>query len=194
LTNSLAGSSVSIAGRTLPLLYAGPNQVNAMIPYDLPINATHQVIVQRGTAISIPQPVGVISSQSGIFTQDLSGKGAGIIVRVTADGAQSVVSTDNPAHAFEALVIYCAGLGDVSPRQVAGQQATFSPLSQTIDPVTVTIGGLDAPVAFAGVTPGFTGLYQVNAYVPSGVTPGDNVPLVITQSGRSSPPVSISVR
>jgi uncharacterized protein (TIGR03437 family) len=194
LTNSLAGSSVSIAGRTLPLLYAGPNQVNAMIPYDLPINATHQVIVQRGTAISIPQPVGVISSQSGIFTQDLSGKGAGIIVRVTADGTQSVVSTDNPAHAFEALVIYCAGLGDVSPRQVAGQQATFSPLSQTIDPVTVTIGGLDAPVAFAGVTPGFTGLYQVNAYVPSGVTPGDNVPLVITQAGRTSPPVSISVR
>jgi uncharacterized protein (TIGR03437 family) len=194
LTNSLAGTSVTIAGRTLPLLYAGPNQVNAMIPYDLPINATQQVVVQRGTAVSIPQPIGVLSSQSGVFTKDLSGQGAGIIVRVTADGTQSIVTPDNPTQAYEVLVIYCAGLGDVNPRQVAGQQVTVSPLSQTIDAVTVTIGGLDAPVAFAGLTPGFTGLYQVNAYVPVGVAPGDNVPLIITQAGRSSPPVSISVR
>ena len=47
---------------------------------------------------------------------------------------------------------------------------------------------------FAGLTPGFTGLYQVNAYVPVGVAPGDNVPLVITQGDRSSPAVSIAVR
>jgi len=165
-----------------------------MIPFDLPINATHQVVVQRGTAISSPEAIGVVSSQSGVFTKDLSGQGAGIVVRVAADGTQSVVSADNPAHAYEALVIYCAGLGDVSPRQIAGQQATFSPLSQTLDSVTVTIGGIDAPVFFAGLTPGFTGLYQVNAYVPTGVAPGGNVQLIITQAGRTSPPVLISVR
>src|SRR5262249_30297969 len=113
----------------------------------------------------------------------LTGKGAGIVVRVTNDGAQSVVSTSNPTHVFEALVIYCAGLGDVDPRQIAGQQASFSPLSQTIDTVKVTIGGLDAPVVFAGLTPGFTGPCQVNSYVPVGVAPGDNVPLIITQAG-----------
>jgi uncharacterized protein (TIGR03437 family) len=194
LTNTLSGTTVTIAGRSLPLLFAGPNQVNAMIPYDLPINATHQLVVQRGTAISIPQPVSVLSSQSGVFTKDLTGNGAGIVVRATADGTEAVVSTDNPAHVFDALVIYCAGLGDVDPRQIAGQQATFAPLSQTIDTVKVTIGGIDAPVVFAGLTPGFTGLYQVNAYVPVGVTPGDNVPLIITQAGRTSPPVSIAVR
>ncbi len=194
LTNTLGGTTVSIAGRSLPLLFAGANQVNAMIPYDLPINALHQVVVQRGTALSNPETVGVLSSQSGVFTKDLTGKGAGIVVRVTADGTQSVVGTDNPAHAYDALVIYCAGLGDVDPRQIAGQQATFSPLSQTLDGVKVTIGGVDAPVIFAGLTPGFAGLYQVNSYVPVGVTPGDNVQLVITQAGRTSPPVLISVK
>ena len=194
LTTTLAGTIVTIAGRALPLLFAGANQVNAMIPFDLPINATHQVVVQRGTAISNPEAVGVVSSQSGVFTKDLSGQGVGIVVRVAADGTQSVVSTDNPAHAYEAVVIYCAGLGDVSPRQIAGQQAGFSPLSQTLDSVTATIGGIDAPVFFAGLTPGFTGLYQVNAYVPTGVAPGGNVQLIITQAGRTSPPVLISVR
>jgi hypothetical protein len=109
LISTLGGTTVTIAGRSLPLLYTGPDQVNAMIPYDLPINAAHQAIVQRGTAISIPQPIGVLSSQAGVFTKDLTGKGAGIAVRVTADGTQSVVSTDDPTHVYEALVIYCVG-------------------------------------------------------------------------------------
>ena len=191
---TLGVTTVTIAGRKLPLLYIGPAQMNAMIPFDLPINATHQVVVQRGTAISIPEPIGVVSSQSGVFTRDLTGKGAGIVVRVTSDGKQALVGTDNPAHAFDALVIYCSGLGDVDPQQIAGSAAPPTPLSRALDTVKVTIGGIDAPLIFAGLTPGFTGLYQINAYVPVGVTPGDNVPLIITQAGRSSPPVTISVR
>jgi uncharacterized protein (TIGR03437 family) len=191
---TLNNTTVTIAGRRIPLLYTGPNQVNAMIPFDLPINASHQVVVQRGTAISIPEPIGVIASQSGIFTRDLTGKGAAIVVKVASDGTQSLVGPDNPARAYDPLVIYCEGLGDVDPQQIAGSPVPISPLSRVLDPVSVTVGGLSTPVDFAGLTPGFTGLYQVNSYVPSGVTPGDNVPLVITQSGRSSPPVSVSVR
>jgi uncharacterized protein (TIGR03437 family) len=194
LTNTLGNTTVTVAGRTLPLLYAGSTQVNAMIPFDLPINATHQLVVQRGTAISVPQPVSVLSSESGVFTSNLTGTGAGIVVRVTPDGSQSVVSTDNPAQAGDGLVIYCAGLGDVSPRQLAGHAVPFTPLSTTLDSVQVTIGGVQVPPFFAGLTPGFTGLYQVNVIVPAGLTPGDNVPLVISQAGRSSPPVSLSVR
>jgi hypothetical protein len=111
-----------------------------------------------------------------------------------AGRTQSVVGSGNPAHSGDALVIYCDGLGDVDPRQIAGSETPFMPLSQTLETVTVTIGGVDAPVFFAGLTPGFTGLYQVNAFVPAGMAPGDNVPLVITQSGRSSPAVMISIR
>jgi uncharacterized protein (TIGR03437 family) len=194
LADSLGATVVTIAGRRLPLIYAGPDQVNAMIPYDLPINATHQLVVQRGAAISLPQPVNVLASQSGVFTKNLTGQGLGIVVKVAADGTQSVAGPDNPVTAYDAIVIYCTGLGDVNPRQIAGQQVPFSPLSQTLDAVTVTIGGVDAPIFFAGVTPGFTGLYQINAYVPSGVTPGSAVPLVITQSDRVGPAVTIPVR
>jgi len=190
----LGQTSLSIAGRKLPLLFSGPTQLNALIPYDLPFNATHQVVVQRGTAISVPEPIGVLASQSGVFTKDLSGQGLGIIVKVASDGTQSIVGTENPAHAYEAIVIYCSGLGDVNPRQVSGAAASSAPVASVLDAPTVTIGGLDAPVFFAGLTPGFAGLYQVNAYVPSGVVPGNSVPLVITQSGRSSPAVAIAVQ
>ena len=50
---------------------------------------------------------------------------------------------------------------------------------------TVTIGGAPAPVAYAGLAPGFVGLYQVNAQVPTGLAAG-NQPVVITMNGIQS--------
>jgi adhesin/invasin len=60
--------------------------------------------------------------------------------------------------------------------------------------VSVTIGGVPAQVLFAGLTPGFAGLYQVNALVPAGVTPGSQVSIVITAAGQQSKTVTIAVR
>jgi uncharacterized protein (TIGR03437 family) len=56
------------------------------------------------------------------------------------------------------------------------------------------IGGLPATVSFAGLTPGLTGLYQVNAGVPENVTPGDAVPVILTVGGVKSNQVTMSVR
>jgi uncharacterized protein (TIGR03437 family) len=41
------------------------------------------------------------------------------------------------------------------------------------------IGGVPAQVLFSGLTPQFTGVNQVNIVVPSGVSPGNAVPLQI---------------
>jgi len=63
-----------------------------------------------------------------------------------------------------------------------------------VNEVGVTIGGQAAPVTFSGLTPGYAGLYQVNAVVPSGITTGDAVPVVLSVAGQTSPPVTIAVR
>lgn len=71
------------------------------------------------------------------------------------------------------------------------------PLSMTDNPVTVTIGDKPAEVSFSGLTPGFAGLYQINAVVPSGIVTGDEVPVVIRVAGQTSPvspPVTMAVR
>jgi uncharacterized protein (TIGR03437 family) len=64
----------------------------------------------------------------------------------------------------------------------------------TANPVTVTIGGLDAAVQFAGLAPGFAGLYQLNVVVPGGVAAGDAVPVVVSVAGQASPPVTLAVQ
>jgi len=59
--------------------------------------------------------------------------------------------------------------------------------------VTATIGGQNATVAFAGLAPQLT-VYQINLVVPPGVTPGSDVPVVLTQAGLQSVPVTVTIK
>ena len=178
----------------MPLLFTSQGQVNAMVPFDIAVNASQQVIVRRGNTYSVPEPVSVSHADPGAFTSDSSGKGAAIVVNVNADGTSYVVSPSSPARPGGVLVIYCTGLGAVQSAIEAGDPTPLSPLAQTTDPVTATIGGAQAQVLFAGLVPGFSGLYQVNAIVPSNVPVGDSVPLVLTAGGEPGPSVSIAIR
>ena len=71
--------------------------------------------------------------------------------------------------------------------------ASGNPLILTRAQPTVTIGGVEARVLFSGMAPGFVGLWQINAEVPSSVTSGPAVSLVISAGGVSSNTVTIAV-
>jgi uncharacterized protein (TIGR03437 family) len=192
----LGTTSVTIGGEPLPLYVVTAGQINAMLPFDLPVDTSLQVVVTRNNAMSAPQPVSLISSQPGVFTQSANGLGIGVVVIVHSDGSWVEVGGANSVTvtAGDTLVIYCTGLGDVTPRLVAGFPAPPSPVSQVIDTVTLTIGGVNVPVFFAGPTPGFTGLYQVNATVPAGIASNPQAPLVLSQGGRTSATVTIPMQ
>ena len=72
--------------------------------------------------------------------------------------------------------------------------ALATPLSYTLQNSTVTIGGVAANVVFSGLTPGFSGLYQLNALVPSGTPNGDDVALVFSAGGALSNTLLLSPR
>ena len=67
-------------------------------------------------------------------------------------------------------------------------------MSSTLTPPQLTIGGLSAPMSFAGLTPGFAGLYQVNTVVPSGVPTGAAVPVTLNIDGQTSPVTTIAIQ
>jgi len=187
LPPQLGNASVIIAGQIAPLQFVSPGQINALAPVGLTPNTIQQVIVQRGLTYSLPAPVDVAPAQPGTF---MSG-GFGIAVAYRSDGtAPFLVSPANPARAGDVLVVYCSGLGQTNPPAVDGQPAAGGP---TNDPVTATIGGQSAPVAYAGLVAGFVGLYQVNLTVPGGVPTGDSVPLTLSVSGQTSPPALLSI-
>jgi len=194
LPDQLATTSIVLGGARVPLVYASGNQINALVPYRLSTNTKYQIIVQRGLTLSSPETVAIFDSQPAVFTTDASGKGQGHIYKVTPNGAQVLADPVSPAMAGDVLTVYCAGLGEVLPALTAGMPAPVDSLENTVNPVTATIGGVAADVLFAGLTPGFTGLYQINIIVPRGVIPGDAVPLVITAAGIISQPVWMALR
>ena len=192
LPTQLAGTQVIIGGVLMPLLYAGPTQINAVVPYPLPVGTTQQVLVQSDLALSVPEPNMVAAGAPGAFTVNGSGSGAAIVAAANADGTGYLVSSAQPAHPGSVIVVYCTGLGGVQSAIDAGDATPLSPLASTTDAVSLTIGGVTAQVLFAGLVPTLSGLYQVNAVIPPGVT-GDSVPLVLAVVGLAGPPATIAV-
>jgi uncharacterized protein (TIGR03437 family) len=113
------------------------------------------------------------------------------------NGSNNYVLVDpfNPASVGDVIVIYCTGLGATTPSVPSGTAAPSSPNSALANIMpTVTIGTMPALVDFAGLAPGFVGLYQVNAHVPAGVTSGSQVPVLITSAGTTSNLATIAVK
>lgn len=196
LPMTLADVRAQLGGKDVPLVFANSGQVNAQIPTDLaPGTQAALVVTVRGVA-AVPDQITLAANQPGIFSINSSGAGQGAIqvanTVIFAAPAGSIPGAQaRPVHRGEFITIYCTGLGATNPTVASGQPAVGAPRA-TI-PVTVTIGGVTVPADFAGLSPGFVGLYQVNIPVPAGVLPGSAVQLFLTQGGVTSNTVTIAV-
>jgi uncharacterized protein (TIGR03437 family) len=190
---TLGGAQVLLGGEALPLQVVASGLINAIVPYDLPVGVPQQLIVQQGVN-AMPETVVLAAAQPAVFTQNQSGQGPGVVVVLKPDGTFFLNTPSNPASAGDSLVIYCTGLGTVAPPVAAGTAAPLTTVSKTVNPVTVTVGGVAAQVEFAGLAPEFVGAYQVNVAVPTGIAPGANVPLVLSQAGAISVPVTVAIQ
>lgn len=195
LPTQLGVTRVSIAGRPVPLFFAGDlttfSQINGILPYGLTPNIAHQLSLRRAGQLAFSEIL-LTEAQPGLFSVAQSGAGQGVIVH----GLNPLLIADrgNPVGRGEVVVIYCEGLGPVDPAIEAGQQTPDSPLRRVSLPLRVTIGGQEAVVQFAGLTPGLSGLYQINAVVPDSASTGDAVPVAITVAGQQSNTVTIALR
>jgi uncharacterized protein (TIGR03437 family) len=184
LPMQLAGLSVKVNGIPGPLLYASPGQINAQVPYEASLGPTTVTVSAGGSAVASGQ-VNVQAAAPGLFV--LSGGHAAVL-----NEDSSVNAPGQPAAAGTVISAFLTGLGAVKPPVQTGAQVSISPLSTVSTAVTATIGGSSAQVQFAGLAPGFVGLYQVNVVV-SQMAPGD-YPLAISVGGVTSNSAPISVK
>ncbi len=173
LPTRLGNVTVQINNVFAPLFLVSPGQINAQAPVEIS-GTTATLTVNNGTSPSAPITLALAPFAPGIFTTLENGAGPGAVLH--ADG--SLVSATSPARAGELLAIFCTGLGAVTPAAETGKPAPTARLATTLLTPQVTIGGQPAVVSFAGLAPGFVGLYQVNARVPAGLAAGPQ-PLVI---------------
>ncbi len=178
LPSILNGTSVLVGGELAPLFYVSSGQINAQIPADLVPGQQYQVLVVANNAFTTPQTINIAPVSPGVARL-----ANGQVIAQHSDF--SLVTEDAPAQPGEYLVAYLAGLGLTDTPVPTGAQAPSSPLAAVNTSASVAIDGEAAPVLFAGLTPGFVGLYQINFQLPADARSGDRK-LEIFQNGLAA--------
>jgi uncharacterized protein (TIGR03437 family) len=171
-------TTVYINGYAAPVFYASPGQFNVQVPWEATGFAPFGVIVN--------------GAPSNVQFATVSTYSPGVFAITHADGGSPVTDT-SPATANETVVVYATGLGPVSGAMVTGKPASTTSLQPTSpNQATASIGGINAPISFSGLSPGFVGLYQVNVQIPANLP--SLPPLIISIGGTSAPPVPVSIQ
>ncbi len=159
-------------GKPATIFYAGTNQINALAPLDLAPNSSTQLSITVNGVRIADFPSAVVASWPGLFTL---ANGTGQAAATNQDG--SLNADVNPAERGSIISLYGTGEGsDVSV-------------------VSLKIGGYSADLIYAGPAPGFPGLMQINARVPSGfLPPGIHLVVLSIGTAASQSGVTIAVR
>lgn len=179
LPSTLSGVTVRVNGVAAPLYAVTPSQINFQLPWD--VSGEVSIAVTAGGETAPAFRLRTATAAPALFA-------------VAQRGADSsLISVSNPAVRGETIVLYASGLGAVSNPPAAGSAATSSPLSTVAANTEVSIGGRAARVEFAGLAPGFAGLYQINAVVPVDGGTGE-LDVVVRTGGVSSAAMKLRVR
>jgi uncharacterized protein (TIGR03437 family) len=172
-------AQVSFNGTPIQPAYVSATQINAVIPDNASGLAT--LTVHNGTG-SHTVNVFVEAAVPAIFTLDGSGTGPAAAINASNN---RVVGTGNPLHTGDYVELYATGLGATTNR--AG-------LDYASQQPTVTIGGQDCPVTYAGRAPGYVGLDQINCIVPPGLGANAIAPVVVSSGARVSNTTTLAVQ
>jgi uncharacterized protein (TIGR03437 family) len=181
----LGGASVTVNGEPAPLSYASPTQINAEMPLDV-VGTVATVVVKVGTTVSNAVAATVpATAVPGVFVTGAN--------RAIVQNYPSYVtnSPSTPAPAGSVIIVYFTGGGPVQGGSVlVTGHAAPNQAFQVTEAVSAMINGVASTVDYAGLTPGFIGLYQANLVVPK-IAAGDHN-LVITIGGTASPATLVS--
>jgi uncharacterized protein (TIGR03437 family) len=184
----LGDVTVLFDGVPAPLLYASENQLNIVVPYTVAGETSATVEIMHSGTARARMTAAVTVASPGLFTTEA---GRGQAIAVHTDG--SLNSEANPIRRGAIVMLYATGEGVRDPSEMDGRPSNT--LARPVLPVAVRIAGYEAEILYAGAAPGFVGLMQINARIPSGFTPAGEQPVILkVGTVESQPGVSLWLR
>jgi uncharacterized protein (TIGR03437 family) len=176
---NLNGVSATVNGVSAPLYYVSPTQIDLQIPYETGAGPAVLGLNNNGQIAAFP--IQVAATAPGLYPSAIN----------PLTGALTTTVTQN-----QILILYVTGEGDVTPTLATGATPPFNtnPAKYPVprQPLSVTIGGVPAPVGFAGIPNGVAGVTQIDMTVPANAPLGQQ-PLVVTVGGVPSQTVTLTV-
>ena len=178
-----------------PQIFVVRRQRNFQVPWELAGQQSTMIRISTAGQASPPIEAPIAAANPGIFVLNEAGYGA--VVILAADGGIAAPIGEfpgsRPIRQGEFFAIFVTGLGAVSIPQVSGAPPEPGDLAEVLQPLSVTLGGVELAAAFAGLAPNFVGLYQVNVEARGELPSGATVALVITVAGFESNIVLVAV-
>jgi uncharacterized protein (TIGR03437 family) len=175
---TMQGVSATVNGFPAPLYYVGPTQTTVQIPYETGAGPAILGVNNNGKVAYFQFQVQ--ASAPGVFA--------------TLDGATNLVPFATGKRG-DTLLAFITGEGAVNPPLLTSRTPTTTDVTQLpapILPVTLTVGGVPAKLAFVGIPRGLVGVTQINFTIPANAPLGVQ-PVVVTVGGVASAPVNLTV-
>jgi len=192
-TTSLGGVQVLFNNVAAPLLYAGSNQINAVVPSSVAAQDVVHIQIRTPTGLLDGPLLGVAPSQPEVFQSGPPVPPGGVAAALNHDG--SVNSAGNPAASGSVVTIWATGAGlNNGPGNQDGLIASI--LYAPLLPVSVLTDLDSLEVLYAGNAPGLvTGVIQINFRLPSrsGLPNLSQVPFQLQIGGAISSRFSLFV-
>jgi uncharacterized protein (TIGR03437 family) len=197
LPTTLRGTTVNVTDsrgvlRSAQLFFVSPAQVNYLLPYETALGPA-TVTVTSGDGVVSSGAVQIAAVAPGLFTANGDGQGvpAAVALRVRPGATPS----------YEPVAQYDAAQRRFVPRPIdlgAANEQVFLILFGTgwrnAPRANLQIGGVAAPVTFAGAAPGNPGVAQLNAALPRTLIGRGDVDVVLTVEGKTANTVRIKIK
>lgn len=181
LPTQLGNVSVYVNNQPAPLLFVSAGQINFLVPSNETPHDSAVRVVRQGVT-GAPVTITLVSAAPALFV--MADRYA-----IAQNAAYQLLVADAPAHPGDTVVLYATGLGPTQPNPSPGE--ILATAASIVNPAALQIQlagvAIDPSlIKYAGLTPGFPGLYQLNFISPAGVPPDPEVRVVL--SGQTSAP------
>ncbi len=216
LSTQLADTSVLVNGTAAPIFYTSYGQIAFQMPTTTPTGTALVQVKRTDGTISNTVSVNVATRAPKVLQLGLpAGTIAAVVNADQCAGATPCLLGGSlpqatsyslpgypayPAKRGDTLVIYAIGLGPTSPAVASGQPAPSSaPLAYTTQNPSVNFGtGVTSNVVatpfFAGLSPNYAGLYQIDVTIPANAPSGTVNMIVGFPDGTLSNEFTIAIQ
>ena len=180
LQTELAGTSmeVTVNGTAVTpfLFFTFSGQLAGVLPSNTPVGQGTLTVTFNGET-SEPVAIEVVKSAFGMFTRNQAGFGPAIVQNfVSATEAPTNALTEAAAPG-QAEILWGSGLGPITE-----SDAGLPPVGNLPAEVEVLVGGISVTPFYAGRSPQFPAVDQINFFVPAGIE-GCYVPVAVKVDG-----------